>query len=190
MTDFPVIGLVGKQASGKTVVASELTDDETERIRMGDIVWDEVKRRGLELNGENAGRIANELRKNEGMDAIAKRCIPLIREKGEEGKTVIVDGIRGITEVNKFREEFKEDFYLVAVEASQKTRYERIKERKREDDVESFDDFKKKEQRELNWGLEEAINSADCRITNEGTIDDLTERVSKSFNEIRSKYER
>ena len=189
MTDPPVIGIVGKQASGKTVVSSELIDEETVRVRMGDVVWDEVERRGLEVNSENAGRVANELREKEGMDAIAKRCIPRIKTQVEKGKKVIVDGIRGIREVKTLRKEFKDKFYLIAVEATPETRYERIRERKREDDTESFEEFKEKEKRELNWGLKEAIDSAGYKITNEGSLEELEEKISKIKGEIRSNYE-
>ncbi len=189
MKEFPIIGLVGLQASGKTVVASHLTDLGAKRVRMGDIVWREVEERGLELNGGNVGKVANELRENEGMGAVAKRCIPIIKREGEGNPSVVVDGIRGIAEVEVFKEEFDGRFTLISIEASKETRYKRIKGREREDDSLDPESFEEKENRELNWGLKEAMESADYRIENEGTLRELKEKTSKIYEEILGEYE-
>ncbi|KXB05264.1 hypothetical protein AKJ49_01180 [candidate division MSBL1 archaeon SCGC-AAA382A03] len=178
-----MIGVVGLQASGKTRVASILTDLGASRVRMGDIVWNEVKKRELEVNERNVAKIANELREKNGMGAVAKLCIPVIKEKGKKSEAVVVDGIRGIAEVEEFRKEFGKDFVLLSVEASEKTRYERIKGRKRRDDIETFEEFKKKDKREREWGIAEAIKEADYKIINEGSLSELKKKVSKIFKE-------
>jgi len=123
------------------------------------------------------------------MDAIAKHCIPLIKEAGKENNAVVVDGIRGIAEVKKFKEEFESGFYLLSVEAPEETRYERIKERKRKDDIAGLETFRKKDERELEWGLGEAMEVADYRIENEGSLKELKEETSETFREIKDKYE-
>lgn len=189
MRDLLVIGIVGLQASGKTVVASNLVKLGASRVRMGDVVWREVENRGLKVNEKNVAKVAKELREEEGMDAIAERCIPLIKEKGKENKIIIVDGIRGIDEVKKFKNEFGENFVLLSVESSENTRYERIKKRGREDDIEDFETFREKDKREKKWGLEEAMESADYSIVNEGTLSELKEKTSKIFKEMKEKYE-
>lgn len=189
MSDFPVIGIVGLQAAGKTEVASKLVDLGASRVRMGHVVWREVEKLGLEVTEKNVANIANELREEEGMGAIAKHCVPLINEKGAESKAVVVDGIRGIAEVEVFREEFEEDFSLLSVEASEDVRYKRIKSRKREDDIDDFKSFRDKDIRELNWGLEEAMESADYQIVNEGSLEKLKKRTIEIFEEITGNYE-
>ena len=45
MKNFFVIGMVGLQASGKTEATSKFIDEGASRVRMGDVVWDEVKDR-------------------------------------------------------------------------------------------------------------------------------------------------
>ncbi len=189
MNDFSIIGIVGLQASGKTEVASNFVNWGASRVRMGDVVWDEVKKRGLDLNEQNVAEVAQELRKEEGMGAIAKRCVPLIREKGKESDIVIVDGIRGVAEVEEYKKEFGDNFFLLSVEASANVRYDRIKGREREDDIKSFEEFKEKDQRELEWGLKEAMDSADYRIVNEKPIEDLKKEVLEIFEEIKDKNE-
>lgn len=184
MFGFSVIGIVGLQASGKTLVASHLINLGASRVRMGDVVWREVENRKLEVNEKNVANVAKELREKEGMGAIAERCIPIIKKKGKKSETVVVDGLRGGAEVEVFRNEFGESFFLISVEAPDKLRYDRIKRRGREDDIEDFESFKEKDERELDWGMEEAMESADFTIINNGSVRDLKIKVSKIFEEI------
>lgn len=184
MSDFSVIGIVGYQASGKTAVASQLVGLGAARVRMGEVVWEEVKKRDLEVNEENVAEVAKELREKEGMEAIATRCVPLIREKLKENDAVVVDGIRGAEEVKKFKNEFGNNFVLISVKASEKTRYDRIKSRKREDDIVDFESFKEKDKRESEWGLGEAMDYADFTVENEGSLRDLKLKISKIFEEV------
>ncbi|MFN4133652.1 MAG: AAA family ATPase, partial [Candidatus Hadarchaeales archaeon] len=61
-----VIGLVGLQGSGKTEVVKALERLGAESVRMGDVVWKELEKRGQEINETNVGKLAEELRKSEG----------------------------------------------------------------------------------------------------------------------------
>ncbi|HIP25737.1 MAG TPA: hypothetical protein EYG81_04690, partial [Archaeoglobus profundus] len=112
-----VIAFVGLPLSGKSTAAKVAEEMGIPVVCMGDIVREEAKKRGLALTDENLGKIANELRQKEGLDAIAKRCIPIIREKGKDVGVVVIDGIRGIAEVERFKREFGDDFILINIEA-------------------------------------------------------------------------
>ncbi len=96
------------QGSGKTEVAEAASKFDLPRVRMGDIVWEEVKSRELEINERNVGAIANEFRERDGDAAIAKRCVPLIEATGKGASAVVVDGIRGKAEVDEYRRVFKD----------------------------------------------------------------------------------
>lgn len=189
MSDFTVIGVVGPPASGKSVVASRLVELGAKKVRMGDIVWNEVRKRNMEVNEENVGEIANRMREEEGMDAVAKKSIPVIERRGERSDAVVVDGIRGIAEVERFEEHFGENFVLVSVEASEKTRFERVKERGREDDIGNFESFKEKDEREFGWGLRKAMEGPDFVIKNEGTLEELEKEVDEIYEKMREKHE-
>jgi len=144
-----VIAFVGLPLSGKSTAAKVAEEMGIPVVCMGDIVREEAKRRGLPQTDENLGKIAEELRRKEGMDAIAKRCIPIIREKGMETGVVVVDGIRGIAEVERFKREFGEDFILINIEAPLEIRFQRALKRKRSDDITTIEDLKKRDEREL-----------------------------------------
>lgn len=177
-----VIGLVGLTGSGKTEVAKFLSDLGVPRVRMGDVVWRELKRRGREISETSVAELANELREREGMGAIAKRCIPLIRERGREKQAVVVDGIRGLEEVEEFRKAFGEDFCLWGVWAKPSTRYSRISGRGREDDAPER--FREKDERELGWGLGKAFALADELVINEGSLEELRAQVMRCFGRV------
>jgi dephospho-CoA kinase len=175
-----VLAFVGAPAAGKTEAASVAKKMGIPVITMGEVIREELRKRGLPLSDENAGRVANELREKEGMDAIAKRCVPLIKdveEKKAERTVIVIDGIRGIAEVETFKKEFGDDFVLVRVDAPLQLRYKRIKSRGRGDDLLSVDEFKNREKRELGWGMEEAMKKASRVIKNEGSLEEFKEQI-------------
>lgn len=184
MNNSPVIGIVGLQASGKTEVAKIMVRQGAERIRMGDIIWDEVRNRDLEVTGDKVGEVANKLREDEGPAVIARRCIPIIKELRSEVKAIIVDGIRSDSEVEVFKYAFGDKFSLISVESAEGTRYKRVKSRKREDDMRDIEDFRERDKRELEWGMGEAMEMADFKVINEGDMKELNDKIIEIFEEI------
>jgi len=175
-----VIGLVGKAGAGKDVV-SEIMGRRYPSVRMGDVVIDEVRRRGLDVTDKNVGEVANDLRKKGGMDAIAKRCVDRVRSL--EAPIAVINGIRGPDEVSFFRGIF-ENFVLVEVWAPEMVRYERIRSRSRADDTRDFAQFRARDRRENSWGLEEAASMADMRIKNDGSLSSLEERTLEVMKSV------
>ena len=181
---FEVIGTTGPHGSGKTEVAKALARFDVPCVRMGDVVWEEVRRRGHKITEANVAKVANELREREGPGAIAKRCVPLIKAQGEGKRAVAVDGIRGVAEVNEFRRAFGKNFHLIAVRAGEHTRYSRISSRGRTDDAYTRERFREKDRREDDWGLEKAIALADFIIVNEGTLEELHRKAVKIYKQL------
>ncbi len=184
MREFAVIGIVGLTGSGKTEVAKVASKFDIPCVRMGDVVWEEVKLRGLELNETNVGAVANEIRRQDGSAAIAILCIPLIEEQGKGKQAVVVDGIRSSAEVDEFRRAFGTRFHLLAVLASEQKRYSRIAARERADDVRSLEAFREKDARELSWGLSEALASPDFTLVNEGNLAEHRRRAAEVIKKI------
>lgn len=179
-----VIGIVGPHGSGKTEVAKAISRFGVPCVRMGDVVWEGVKRRGQRITEANVAKVANEIREKDGPGAVAKLCIPSIKARGKGKRAVIVDGIRGAAEVKEFRRAFGKNFHLLAVQAGEQTRYSRIASRGREDDAGTREGFMGKDRRELGWGLEEALALADFTIVNEGTLDELHGRAVNFYKKV------
>ncbi|MBT8507792.1 hypothetical protein AZH53_05090 [Methanomicrobiaceae archaeon CYW5] len=176
-----VIGVVGLPATGKGEFSRVAGDLGIPVVVMGDVVRREVRRRGLPLTDETMGRISGELRQEYGRDALATLSIPFIEETA--AGVVLVDGIRSDAEVVRFREHFGE-FHLVAVESPFDLRIERIRCRGREDDIISVDELTNRDERELGWGLGEAILMADYSVTNDGGMHEYEIRVRSVLREI------
>ncbi len=172
-----VIAFVGLPLSGKSTASAVAKDMGIPVVCMGDVVREEAEKRGLKINDENLARIAEELRKKEGMDAIAKRCIPIIREKGKDIGVVVVDGIRGIDEVNRFKKEFGDDFILINIEAPIELRFKRALERRRGDDVRTIEELMERDRRELSWNMKRAMEIANITIENKSSLKEFREKV-------------
>ncbi|MDR7666157.1 dephospho-CoA kinase [Methanosarcina sp. Z-7115] len=177
-----IIAFVGMPASGKSEAARIAAEMGIPVINMGDVIRREVLRRGLEPNDSNTGMVATELRKCEGMDAVAIRCVSQIREKGSE--LVVVDGVRGIAEVECFRREFGEGFVLISIYAPIEIRFSRVQKRGRSDDMNSIEGLRRRDERELSWGMGEAIEASNVQIENNFTL----ETFKKDVVDVLSNY--
>jgi dephospho-CoA kinase len=170
-----ILAFVGMPASGKSVAASILGESGIKVVNMGDVIREEVVRRGLELTDANVGGVGTDLRNKDGKDAVAKRCIPKIR--AADSNFLVVDGVRSLAEVNCFKQAFDSDFTLVTIDAPLETRFARVQARKRSDDMKDIDALRVRDDRELGWGMGEAIAAADLVIENTGTLDDFRKKV-------------
>ncbi|MGC9444453.1 MAG: AAA family ATPase [Candidatus Methanospirareceae archaeon] len=185
-----ILAFIGAPASGKTVAATVARDLGIPIVTMGDVIRAELQRRYLPISDEHAGSIANELRANEGLDAIAKRCFPrihdlMVRGGNElEANLIVVDGIRGSAEVEAFKREFGANFVLVLIDAPLLLRYTRIKNRGRGDDSLSLEEFKAREARENRWGMGEAMQQADRVVRNEGSLRTFKERIKELLQNL------
>jgi predicted RNA binding protein with dsRBD fold (UPF0201 family)/dephospho-CoA kinase len=177
-----VIGFVGFPGSGKSEATVIAQTEGFFPVAMGDAVRSHMHELGIELSEKNVGTIANKLRAEHGMDVIAKMCIPVVHALTSE--KVVIDGIRGIAEVNAFKREFKGDFKLIAIAAGPEVRFKRVKDRSRPDDPNDFQRFEEKDKRELAWGLEEALGAAEYSIQNEGTLEELNANVSSLLERL------
>ncbi len=181
MKDKIVVGIAGMPGAGKGALRRIIQAMNYPVVMMGDEIRDEVNRRNLNPTPENLGKVMLQLRESEGPAAVAKRCIPKLKKT--KGKVVVVDGIRSLHEVEEFKKHFP-NFTLIAIQASPKTRYERLSRRKRSDDPESWETFIQRDQRELGVGLGTVIATADHLIVNEGTLTQLKKKTELLLKEM------
>ena len=177
-----VIGIVGLPASGKGEFSRIAAEMGVPVVVMGDVIRNAVKETGLPPTDENMGLVANRLRQVEGMDAIALRCVPLV--KATYAPLVVIDGIRGDAEVHVFRREFP-GLRLIGIDSDFPTRLTRLGARGRSDDLNNADELKLRDERELGWGLGRALEAADIVITNNGTIDQFSRDVRTLLLKLR-----
>jgi len=120
-----VVSIVGMTGAGKSEVARVFEEHGFTRIRFGDVTDKEIEKRGLELNEENERYVREFLRKGYGMAAYAKLNLPRIDEVSKYSD-VVIDGLYSWEEYIFLKDYYGEDFYIVAVWASPRTRYTRL----------------------------------------------------------------
>ncbi|MCK4811561.1 MAG: dephospho-CoA kinase, partial [Methanosarcinales archaeon] len=82
--------------------------------------------------------------------------------------------------------ELGDDFMLISIVAPIDIRLERMSRRKRSDIVTDMDALKARDERELKWGLCEALESADQVIRNTGTLDEFLIEVGSVLDHLLS----
>jgi len=120
-----LIVTVGMPGSGKDELLEIARSIGLATLKMGDLVRDETRRRGLQLTNANVGRIASEEREKHGGGVWAQRALPKLTET-----RMLVDGCRSDSEVTVFRHNFG-DLFVLGIFASPETRYDRMTTRSR-----------------------------------------------------------
>jgi len=171
-----VIGVTGLPGSGKSLLFDMAKERGAVVVSMGDIIREKAAERG-----ENSGTTARKLREEHGQYIVAKLTIEKIKgflEVQDDVKTILIDGIRSPYEIEMFDVNF-DKFTSVSLYASPKTRFKRVTLRNRKDDSSVYEDFKERDQRELDLGIGEVIATADYLIKNDDSFEEYEEQVVK-----------
>ena len=171
-----VIGTVGLAGSGKGEFATVAEEMGVPVVTMGDVIRGECRDRGLDP-AEHHGRVARDLREENGPAAVAEASLPHIEAALEDDDAVLVDGIRSDDEVDAFEERFGEAFVLVSIEAPFEVRQRRLGERGRDEVDGDVERLAARDDRERGFGLGDAMERADVTIDNTGSLDAYRERV-------------
>ncbi|WP_407424142.1 nucleoside monophosphate kinase [Methanobrevibacter sp.] len=174
-----VIGISGMPGSGKSFVSDKAIEKGALIVSMGDIIREEAKKRG-----ETTGETAVNLRKEHGQYIVSELTIQKIKNLQKEGhEKIVVEGIRSHHEVEMFKENF-ENFMIVSAFTNPSTRFERLKNRMREDDPQDYNDFIERDYRELGFGLGNVIALSDKIIINESNLESYIKKIEECFDEI------
>lgn len=173
-----LIVTVGMPGSGKDELVEVARSMHLSTLKMGDLVRDETRRRGLPLNNANVSRIANEEREKHGGGIWAQRALPKLTET-----KMLVDGCRSDSEVTVFRHHFG-DLFVLGVYSPPELRYDRLMKRGRGDDGADLQEFFDRDRRELKWGIGNAFALADGMLVNEGTLEEFRSRARTTLEAI------
>jgi len=178
-----VVSIVGMTGAGKSKVARVFEENGFIRIRFGDLTDDEIKKRGLELNEKNERYIRELLRQQHGMSAYAKLNLPKI-DSALERSDVVIDGLYSWEEYTFLKTYYQEDFYVVAVWASPRTRYARLTSRL--DRCLTLEEAANRDRAEIeNINKGGPIAMADFTIINESSLEDLKKETKRIISRLR-----
>ncbi len=167
--------------SGKSVISRVATDLGMQVVRMGDVIREEAQKRN-----ESPGVVAVKLRQEYGEFIVAQRCVDIIKNSKDKKKSYLIEGIRSPFEVEIFQNNFP-DFKVIAVHSRPKTRFKRLRKRKRSDDSSHQDEFISRDRRELKFGIGNVIARADYMVVNEGSLGKIKKLVRSMLkNELQN----
>lgn len=175
-----IMGVSGLPGSGKSLVSETAIKKGAIVVSMGDIVREEAEKRG-----ESSKETAKNLRAEFGQYIVSELTIKKIKKLQDEGleKSILVEGIRSPHEVDMFKENF-DNFIILSVFANPALRFERLKNRMREDDSTDYNVFKARDQTELTFGIGDVISLSDKLIINESDMESCCKEISEYFDEL------
>lgn len=185
-----IIGLTGRNASGKGEAAEFLKSKGFYYHSLSDVIREEVQKRGEEVTRDTLVAVGRDLRSRNGGGILAEEIVRRL----EADKNYVVDSFRHPEEVQAFRR--LPGFYLISVEASPEVRFKRIQERGRESDPSKIEDFRLLEEKESTRRSPEGQDLtgtealADFRVRNEGSLPELHDSLAKLIQDLFARFTR
>ena len=177
-----IIGITGKNCSGKDTVAEILEKMNFHHYSLSDIIREELKKQKIKESRNNLISMGNELRNKHGAAVLAEMTLNKIKD----GENFVFTSIRNPAEVKLLKQ--KDDFLLVNVETNIKDRFKRLQLRKREGDPKTIKQLKEKEALENtnnpnSQQLDKVAKMARIIILNDSTLDQLSKKVRKLIDD-------
>ena len=178
-----VVSIVGMAGTGKSEAARIFKENGFTRIRFGDVTDEEIRKRGLGLNEENERYIRELLRQEQGMAAYAKLNLPRV-DSALESSDVVIDGLYSWEEYTFLKTYYRDDFSVVAIWASPRTRYTRLTSRL--DRPLTLEEAASRDKAEIEYVNKGApIAMADFTIINESSMENLRKEAEGVITRLR-----
>lgn len=120
-----VIAVIGMCGSGKTEAVKFFVEHGYKRVYFGEVVINEVKRQGLDINEHNERQTRENLRKEFGMGAMAVKSLPVIEEFIKESN-VVIESLYSWEEYKIVKDKFGDSFKLLTIYTTKDLRYKRL----------------------------------------------------------------
>jgi len=184
-----VIGLTGTLGAGKNVVKDFLVRRfNSYHVSLSSIIMAEVEKKRMNFNRKALQELGNDLRKRYGTHILAMLAIEYLQRDKE---LIIVDGIRNPGEIDFLKKKFGNGFVLIAVDAPPEQRFEKLKKRGSERDPKTWEEFVEMDERDKGKGepdygqqVDRCLSRADFTVMNDGTVEQLENKVNEIMNKI------
>lgn len=163
--------------SGKSEAVKFFVDSGYKRVYFGEVVMNEMKRLGLEVNEANERATRENLRKEFGMGAMAVKSLPVIEEFMKHSN-VVIESLYSWEEFKILKDKFGEAFKLITIYTTKDLRYERLLKR-------PFRPLTNEESKSRDISEIEKLDKGgpiaytDYLIINDGSLDEMNEELKK-----------
>jgi dephospho-CoA kinase len=172
-----IIAVIGMCGSGKSEAVKFFVENGYKRVYFGEVVMNEMKSLGLEVNEQNERQTRENLRKEYGMGAMAVKSLPVIEEY-IKSSNVVIESLYSWEEFKILKDKFGDVFKLLTIYTTKSLRYERLLKRPfrplTEDESKSRDIS---EIEKLDKGG--PIAYTDYLIINDGTMEEMNKQLKK-----------
>jgi dephospho-CoA kinase len=184
MKSRKIIAILGLPGSGKSEVINYLIEKYGwPKVYFGDVTFDGLKKRKLEVNEKNERIVREDIRKKFGFSYYPKQVIKKIAEI-KNAEVVLVESLYAWQEFLILKNKFKDNLATIAICAGPEIRYKRLGKRKKRP-------LSRKEAQSRDYAQIEnlfqggPIAMADYVIVNEGTKQKLKKETDKIINKLK-----
>lgn len=181
-----ILGITGSFGAGKGAVVEYLSKKGFNHYSASGFLAEEIVRRNMPLNRDSMTVVANDLRATHGPSYIIDSLYMRAQEKGGNA---IIESLRAVAEVRRIREL---GGVVLGVDAPAELRYQRTRSRQSEKDDVTYEKWLAQEQAEMNpddptkQDIFGALAESDAVIQNEGTMEELHEKVEQFLRDYSS----
>ncbi len=179
-----ILGFVGELASGKGTACRYLHKKYgAPSYRFSNILRDLLKRLSLDITRENQQHMSQILRETFGQDTLARVIAADVT--GDPSELITVDGVRRLPDLSYLKK--IPGFFLVSIIADPLTRYQRLIKRgeNSDDTTKTFEQFQRDSQAEAELQIQEAAQTAQWTIDNNGTLDELHQQLEHILQSVK-----
>jgi inosine/xanthosine triphosphate pyrophosphatase family protein/dephospho-CoA kinase len=163
-----ILIVVGHTCAGKTTFGDRARDVHDYLHIEASAIVRMLQREG-DLNEMSILEFAKKLTDDNGPDVVARKILQMYSSRFDKG--VVITGFRTIEELELIRSHFPQA-RVVFIEASERTRFQRLLQRGRSPECRTLDQFREIDRQQWLFGLlRVAEDFADLRITNEGSME-------------------
>lgn len=173
-----LIALVGLPGSGKTEAVNYIMQKfGWPKIYFADGVFEELEKRGLQMNQKNEKLVRESLREKYGPACLAVQVAEKI-DRMENEKIIVLESLYSLQEFMFLKEKYGDDLILIAIYAPPRMRYERLV--KRPIRPLTVEEARGRDYAQIeNLSQAGPIAMADYTIINDGNLENLHSQIDK-----------